>query len=382
MNPAPSIPYDAPGPQDAIDARGPLDALDQLGDAAAVLDLARDRLQAVTAAWVRHQPELRPGVALQQVEAVLPGLRSAAQRAAQEPPGACRRGPLGASARWSVEIAALGPQRVLLRLQDRREQGLALQRQLDDREQLMFSARGLAVGEMATTLAHELKQPIGAAANLLRGLRARAARRAGGSPAASGDEEACQALQRALDQLMFASRVITRLREATSTRRPRQTLVDLAALARASVALLDWDFHRSGARVELDLPVAGAAVRGDAVMLQQIIVNLVRNALDALRSGSADDPCVRLALRPADDTVTLEVHDNGCGIPEAMAERLFQPFATTKPTGMGLGLAICRSLAELHQGRLGAEGRPAGGTVFRLALPRATAAQQISGAAA
>lgn len=382
MNPAPSIPHDATGPQGAVAARCPVDALDQLGDAAAVLDLAGDRLQAVTTAWVRHQPTLRPGVPLQQVEAVLPGLRAAAQRAAEEPPGACRRGPLGASARWSVEIAALGPQRVLLRLQDRREQGLALQRQLDDREQLMFSSRGLAVGEMATTLAHELRQPIGAAANLLRGLRARAARRAGGSPAASWDEEESQALQRALDQLMFASRVVTRMREANSTRRPRQTLVDLAALARASVALLDWDFHRSGARVELDLSSDGAAVRGDAVMLQQIIVNLVRNALDALRSGSPDDPCVRLVLHPADDTVTLEVHDNGCGIPEAMAERLFQPFATTKPTGMGIGLAICRSLAELHQGRLGAEGRPAGGTVFRLALPRATVLHPTSGAAA
>ena len=381
MNPAPSIPHDATGPQDAVAARCPLDALDQLGDAAAVLDLAGDRLQAVTTAWVRHQPALRPGVPLQQVEAVVPGLRAAAQRAAEEPPGACRRGPLGASARWSVEIAALGPQRVLLRLQDRRELGLALQRQLDDREQLMFSSRGLAVGEMATSLAHELRQPIGAAANLLRGLRARAARRAGGSQAASWDEEESQALQRALDQLMFASRVVTRMREATSTRRPRQTLVDLAALARASVALLDWDFHRSGARVELDLSSDGA-VRGDAVMLQQIIVNLVRNALDALRSGSPDDPCVRLVLRPADNTVTLEVHDNGCGIPEAMAERLFQPFATTKPTGMGIGLAICRSLAELHQGRLGAEGRPAGGTVFRLALPRATVLHPTSGAAA
>ncbi len=382
MNPAPSIPHDTPGPQHAAAARCHLDALDHLGDAAALLDLAADRLLAVTAAWVRHQPALRPDVPLQQVEAVLPGLRSAAQRAAQEPPGACRRGPLGASARWSVEIAPLGPRLVLLRLQDRRELGLALQRQLDDREQLMFSARGLAVDELATTLAHELRQPIGAAANLLRGLRARAARRDGRSAAASGDEEERQALQRALDQLMFASRVVTRMREATSTRRPRQTLVDLAALARASVALLDWDFHRSGARVELEFPAAGAAVRGDAVMLQQIIVNLVRNALDALRSGNAEDPCVRLALRSGDDTMTLEVHDNGCGIPEDMAERLFQPFATSKPTGMGLGLAICRSLAELHQGRLGAEARPAGGTVFRLALPRATAPQPTPGVAA
>ena len=159
------------------------------------------------------------------------------------------------------------------------------------------------------------------------------------------------------------------------------TLVSLVTLTNVGLPTLVF-FSVSVTPEATGAPAAGAAVRGDAVMLQQIIVNLVRNALDALRSGNAEDPCVRLALRSGDDTVTLEVHDNGCGIPEDMAERLFQPFATSKPTGMGLGLAICRSLAELHQGRLGAEARPAGGTVFRLALPRATAPQPTPGVAA
>src|SRR6185369_16880985 len=113
------------------------------------------------------------GTPLGELEPVLPGLAAALADAAAEP----RRLALGAAGEWDAQLVPLERGRQLLRLTDRREQGRVLQRQLDDREQLLFTSRVISVGEMATTLAHELNQPIGATANLLRGLRARLNRR-------------------------------------------------------------------------------------------------------------------------------------------------------------------------------------------------------------
>ena len=264
----------------------------------------------------------------------------------------------------------------LLRLADRREQGRELQRQLDDREQLLFTSRVISVGEMASTLAHELNQPIGAAANLLRGLRARLARRrrpAGHTAAAAQAEEAraeeAQALDRAIEQVMFASRVIARIREFTQSHQPRHARLDLGALVRACASLLDWDLRRSGAALELVLPEAPVRVRGDEVMLQQVVVNLMRNALDALRSDPPATPRLSLRLLVRGREAELQVRDNGCGLADDAAARLFVPFASSKPNGMGIGLSICRSFVELHQGRLWFSRNADRGATFHLGLP-------------
>jgi len=243
-----------------------------------------------------------------------------------------------------------------------------MQRQLDDREQLLFTSRVISVGEMATTLAHELNQPIGATANLLRGLRSRLSRR---GSAALGAEEAT-ALDRAIDQVMFAARVIARIREFTHSRQPRHTRVDLVALLRSSAALLDWDLQRTGARLTLELGEETAAhVRGDEVMLQQVIVNLMRNALDALRADPPEDPQLTLRLLARHGELEVQVCDNGCGLGETAEQQLFVPFASTKPSGMGIGLSICRSFVELHQGRLWFSRNADRGVTFHLGLPPA-----------
>jgi len=343
------------------------EALSAFGDAVALVHRASATLCWASPAWCALLPASGPGVPLAALDPALPALLKA------EAPAALRVA-LGGAGAWDLQLAAHDPAHTLLRLADRREQGRALQRQLDDREQLLFTSRVISVGEMASTLAHELNQPIGAAANLLRGLRARLARRArrsGGSAAADQPihAEEAEALGRAIEQVMFASRVIARIREFTQSHQPRHARLDLVALVRSCASLLDWDLRRSGAALELALPTVPVRVRGDEVMLQQVVVNLMRNALDALRTDPPAEPrlCLRLLVHGRE--AELQVRDNGCGLADDAAARLFVPFASTKPNGMGIGLSICRSFVELHQGRLWFSRQAERGTTFHLGLP-------------
>jgi signal transduction histidine kinase len=255
----------------------------------------------------------------------------------------------------------------------------AMHRHLQDRERLLFTSRSISIGEMASTLAHEVNQPIGTVGNVLRGIAARLQQLPVEGEAAEQMAERVAELQQgvrlALDQALFAGRVIGRIREFTHARQPRRERLDLAALARDSVALLDWEFARHGVPVTLDAP-GPAWVRGDAVMLQQVIVNLLRNALDAQRAaGPPAGRCVALHLRRTDGGHELAIVDRGGGISREAEDQLFVPFVSSKPDGMGLGLKICRSFIELHQGRLwftrndAAEG---GGCTFHIALDAAT----------
>jgi len=342
--------------------------LGRLGETAALLQ--DGRLAWVSPTWAAAWPGLGPGSDLAALDAALPGLSGALAPLEPEEGSPAQALRLSPAAQWEASALPLRPGHWLLRLKDRRERARVLQRQLDDREQLLFTSRVISVGEMATTLAHELNQPIGAASNLLRGLRMRLARRAAEKPALALQAEESTALERAIEQLMFAARVITRIREFTHSRQPRQQSLDLAALLRESAALLDWDLQRSEVALSLELPPEPVTVRGDAVMLQQVLVNLLRNALDALRQPPTPaQPRLALRLRAEDGQALLQVQDNGCGLSEAAEKNLFLPFASTKPSGMGVGLAICRSFIELHQGRLWFSRNPERGCSFHIDLP-------------
>lgn len=340
--------------------------LDLLGEWAALL--TRGEIVWASARWRAQWPELGPGAPVGALEGPLAGVVAALRDLDTT---TLQDLTLNPAAQWQGSAVTLPDGRLLLRLKDRRSTARALQRQLDDREQLLFTSRVISVGEMATTLAHELNQPIGAASNLLRGLRMRLSRR---------DENAldtaeASALDRAVEQLMFASKVIARIREFTHSRQPRQQRVDLAALLRDSAALLDWDLQRSGAALSLEVPGEPVHVRGDAVMLQQVLVNLMRNGLDALRQSPPDWPLLALSLRHEDGQALVEVHDNGCGLSDEVEKNLFVPFASTKPSGMGVGLSICRSFVELHQGRLWFSRNPDRGCTFHIDLPLEAAAE-------
>ena len=260
------------------------------------------------------------------------------------------------------------------------EQQRAARRHLEDRERLLFTSRSLAVGEMASTLAHELNQPIGTVANVLRGLRTRLERQ-------GPNEELLGGVRLALEQALFAARIIARIREYTHSRQPRREPLDLGQVVHESVGLLDWELQRDGVQIGLDLAPTPCRVNGDEVMLQQLFVNLLRNALEAMRDNPADAQgraTRRLALRLAAERgmAVLSLRDNGCGLPQDAQAQLFVPFQSTKPNGMGIGLNICRSFVELHQGRLwftpnddAGEGSEAGterGCTFHVALPLLT----------
>ncbi|QTD45513.1 sensor histidine kinase [Ottowia testudinis] len=287
---------------------------------------------------------------------------------AEAPPDACQR----------ATLRALPGGALALRLQPEPEQQRATRRHLEDRERLLFTSRSVAVGEMATTLAHELNQPLGAVTNVLRGLKARiGAAIAQPQPGALPMLE--QGVQLALDQVQYAARIIGRIRDYTQSRQPRRERVDVNALLHNSLTLLDWDLERHGVQLSIERApgTEGAApVAGDGVMLQQVMVNLLRNAIEALGATPAGQRQLAIASR-IDDAGQLEITiaDTGCGIGEEGAAQLFMPFYSTKPNGMGIGLNICRSLIELHQGRLWFTPNAPQGSVFHVALPLASAAE-------
>lgn len=262
----------------------------------------------------------------------------------------------------------------------------AMRRHLEDRERLLFLSRSVSVGEMATTLAHEINQPIGTVTNVLRGVLAwldQHERDATLPASIVGSDDALSELRQgvrlALDQALFAARIVGRIREFTQSRQPQREAVDLHDVLRASVALLDWEIARARATVTLELAADASApqVMGDAVMLQQVAINLLRNALDAV-AGLPEGPrrvvvATRLPRGAAGRrAIEIEVRDNGIGLSADEEERLFVPFHSTKPTGMGVGLNICRSFVEMHQGRLWYARAPAGGAgcSFHIELER------------
>jgi len=309
--------------------------------------------------------------------------------------------------RWPVgkhlvaEAALVRPGLAALRLRSAGEatsadRDEALRRHLEDRERLLFTSRSLAVGEMASTLAHELNQPIGTVANVLRGLRTRLERAgraaadtdtAGGANAAGNSGSIAElqgGVQLALEQALFAARIIARIREYTQSRTPRRERLDLGHAVQQAVALLDWEIRRDGVELAFVQPAEPCFVEGDEVMLQQLFVNLLRNALEAMRDNPPDahgraERRLALALQPERAMAVLTVRDNGCGLPQDADDTLFVPFQSTKPNGMGIGLNICRSFVELHQGRLwftrnddaAAEGGQRGerGCTFHVSLP-------------
>lgn len=331
-----------------------LHALGDLGEALAILE--GDFLVALNAPMQALLPG-EPGGLAEDWAQPMHGLASALAAPLGE------RTRCGVSGEFVAQRVALDARHVLLRLADERERLHHLQRQLDDREGLLFTSRSLTVSEMGSVLAHELNQPIGATANLLRGLKLRLTRRHPDST----DELA--ALDKAVQQVTYASQIIGRVREYTQQRQPRAEALDLVDLVHQSLALLDWDLQREAVRLVLRLPLRPVPVQGDAVMLQQVLINLLRNALDALRLDRPAEPVIDIELIVDGARAELRVGDNGPGITPQTEARLFVPFSSTKPNGMGLGLSICRSLIEMHQGRLWFSRREAGGCCFHFALP-------------
>lgn len=257
------------------------------------------------------------------------------------------------------------PALALLSAIDISERIEALDSRTHQQEKLLFTSRMMSVGEMAATLAHELNQPLAAIVNYLNGsLRL--------VDAAGGPAQITRALTAARTQAEHAAAVISRVREFVRAREPRRDAQDISAIVNTVVELLRLEAERLRLAIDVALAPDLAPVYADRVMVEQVLLNLVKNGLEAMREVPAAQRALRIeGRRTLDDEIEVRVLDRGPGMSEEQRGQVFSPFFTTKTDGLGIGLAICRSIIEYHEGRLFLDAREGGGSVFGFTLPLA-----------
>ncbi|UYY58086.1 PAS domain-containing protein [Sphingomonas sp. S2-65] len=230
------------------------------------------------------------------------------------------------------------------------------------KEEFARANRVATVGAFSASIAHELNQPIASmvmdAQTALRWLQRE-------EPDIGSAERSLERLTRTTQRV---AGIVKRTRDSIVAGTRVAKPVDLCALAAETRDLLERDMRVAEAALEIDCEDGLPLVSGDPVDLQQIFVNLVSNAADAMRDQPGER-IISLSLVRAEDGVRVRVSDTGPGIPEGEFEKLFQPFYTTKPTGIGMGLQICRSAVEALGGELAAMNRPEGGALFTFTLP-------------
>jgi signal transduction histidine kinase len=243
--------------------------------------------------------------------------------------------------------------------EQRRNEKLFLQQQ----EKLAMTARLIAVGEMATTLAHELNQPLAAIANYNMGCARRLR---------SGEWNATElldAMEKGAVQAERASSVIQRLREFVARRQPQLAACDINDVVREVRPAIEVEAAKRSVRLTLALSERIPYARADKTLMEQVILNLARNAIDAMEKTPAEERELRISSGDgAGNTIEVEVADHGTGIAPELEANLFSPFFSTKPDGMGLGLHISRSIVEAHGGHLWATRNGGRGTVFHFSL--------------
>lgn len=248
------------------------------------------------------------------------------------------------------------------------------QKRLQDlQSELIFMGRFTALGEMASTLAHELNQPLTAATSYLNG-----ARRLLDRTEQLELPMIREAVESAAAQTLRAGQIIKRLREFVARGESEQRVEDLPKLAEEAAALAMVGARETGVHVSFDFDPEAPQVMADKVQIQQVLLNLMRNAIEAMQNCALRELSVG-SRRLDDGMAEITVADTGTGIAPEIMSHLFRPFVTTKKAGMGVGLSISRTIVESHGGRLRAEARPGGGTVFHLTLPLAKAGDYADG---
>ena len=225
-------------------------------------------------------------------------------------------------------------------------------------------ARLTMLGEVASTLAHELNQPLTAISSYNAGVINSMQRQAAPDPVL------LRALQRLGEQAAHAGRIVQRIRAFLTRREPQLEACALNAVVEGGVALLKRELERQRVQVDLRLTADLPPVVADAVLIEQVVINLVRNAADALEAEAGERRIVVSTLHSNDPRfVRIDVRDNGPGLQGRSVEALSTAFYSTKRDGMGMGLAICRSILEAHHGALDASDAAGGGACFSLTLP-------------
>jgi two-component system sensor kinase FixL len=265
----------------------------------------------------------------------------------------------------SVGEAWLGERRIFTGfIRDLTERQQTLLRLQDLQSELAHVGRVSEMGTLASSLAHELNQPLTAVATYCESAR--------DLLETKPDDDTLAMLRDALDeaaqQAVRAGQIVRRLRDFMSHGEIERHAESLQRLVNEANALALVGSREHGIDVQLSLDPTADTVFVDRIQIQQVLVNLIRNAIDAMID--ADLRC--LSLRTAGDgtgMVKVTVEDTGSGISESIAPQLFQPFVTSKQNGMGIGLSICRTIIEAHGGRIWFEPRQSGGTAFHFTLP-------------
>ena len=242
-----------------------------------------------------------------------------------------------------------------------------VERRLQDlQSELAHVGRVSEMASFASSLAHELNQPLTAIANYCE-----AARDLLGN---GSDRETLDTVQEALDEAskesVRAGQIVRRLRNFISRGETEQRVESLGRLITEANALALVGSREHGIEVQVQLDPDADLVFVDRIQVQQVLTNLIRNAIDAMIDSNQKSLIIRTSAEPQ-DYVTVTVEDTGPGISESVVAELFQPFVTSKSAGMGIGLSICRTIVESHGGRIWFEKRPGGGTAFHFTLPSA-----------
>ncbi|MDR3485673.1 MAG: ATP-binding protein [Bradyrhizobium sp.] len=254
--------------------------------------------------------------------------------------------------------------RVVVGMVDITEREMTQQALLEAQAELTRASRAATVGALSASLAHELNQPLGAlvvnAQTMLRWI--------------NRDPPDLEAIKRSADRMIRdsqrASDIIHNTRAMLSQGLREPDTVDLPELIKETRALMEHDLAKDAILVDVDYTIETKYVYAVRIELQQVLVNLLTNAIQAMsESTQSQRKLLIFAREEKDGFVRLSVRDHGPGIRDEVMARLFAPFFTTKPTGMGMGLSICRSTLELRGGDLLARNHPDGGAIFEMVIP-------------
>jgi signal transduction histidine kinase len=219
------------------------------------------------------------------------------------------------------------------------------------------------MGEMASNLAHELGQPLGAVVNYAQACLRMVCR------GSYNVERLSLALQQTVEQAQRAGAIIHRVRDFVRKDRARAECLNLTSLAGETLEFVSSEARGKGVRVAVETIDNLPPVRADRIQIEQVLLNLIFNSIDAMQQARSKARQVTIRFKALEGKVRVTVADTGPGLGKDVVEHIFEPFYTTKDKGMGMGLAICRSIIEAHSGRLWADSASGSGAVFHFTLP-------------
>jgi two-component system sensor kinase FixL len=261
----------------------------------------------------------------------------------------------------SVGEGVIGGERIFLGiLADLTERQARDRRIKDLQSEMLYFSRLTDMGQVATGLAHELNQPLTAVLNYCNAGLDMADER--------GETELKTILGKIAEQATRAGNIIRRLRAFVEKRGPNRSPENIALTVDEAIRLGQINAAERGIKLRVSLEQSLPSVLIDRIQIQQVLINLIKNAAEAMEQSQRRELTVTIS-KMGPDFVEVAVADTGPGISDEMAEKLFQPFVTTKAHGMGMGLSICRGIIESHGGRLRLEPNPGGGALFRFNVP-------------